>query len=337
MNLKIGCCGFPIGKQKYYEKFKIVEIQQTFYHPPKVETAQKWRLFAPDGFEFAVKAWQIITHESSSPTYRRLRTKLSPSRKNRYGSFKPSDEVYKAWEETEKIASALKSRIVVFQCPPSFKPTRENKNNLIKFFKTIKRKKYRFVWEPRGNWEEKDIRKMCAELDLIHCVDPFKNKAMHGDIRYFRLHGIGGYRYKYKGWDLKQLQEFCENESQFVKRKPIYVLFNNTYMMEDAGRFKWIAENTGRIKNVNLDFLKRLCRELDTEKEEEKVQLLSREAERIVMLILHTDYPKVDIDIEREKLRKMCMELFPDKERLFEMIYGQRFERLWKQFRENVD
>ncbi|MGB2660953.1 MAG: DUF72 domain-containing protein [Candidatus Omnitrophota bacterium] len=235
------------------------------------------------------------------------------------------------------MASALKSRVIVFQCPPSFNPTGENKDNLKKFFKTIKRKKYRFAWEPRGNWEEKDINKLCEELDLVHCVDPFKDKALYGDIRYFRLHGIGGYRYKYKGWELKQLQDFCEKESQLVKQKPIYVLFNNTHMMEDAARFEWIVKNTGSIKNLNLDFLKRLCRELDAREEEEKVQLLSREAERIVSLILHTDYPKVDIDIEKEKLRKMCIELFPGKAHLFEMIYEQRFERLWKQFRENID
>jgi uncharacterized protein YecE (DUF72 family) len=337
MNLKIGCCGFPVGKQKYYEKFKVVEVQQTFYQPPKLETARKWRLSAPEGFEFTVKAWQLITHDSSSPTYRRLRTKLSAAQKKGCGSFRPTDEVFKAWEETEKIASALKSRVIVFQCPPSFNPTGKNRDNLKNFFKTIKRKKYRFGWEPRGDWEEKDIKNLCGELDLIHCVDPFKGKALYGDIRYFRLHGIGGYRYKYKGWELKLLQDFCEKERQLIKQKPIYVLFNNTHMIEDAARFKWIVKNTGSVKDLNLDFLKRLCHELDAQEEEEKVQLLSREAERIVSLILHTDYPKVDIDIEKEKLRKMCIELFPGKVHLFEMIYEQRFERLWKQFRENMD
>jgi uncharacterized protein YecE (DUF72 family) len=315
MRLKIGCCGFPVGKQKYYEKFGAVEVQETFYQPPKPETARKWRLSAPDGFEFTLKAWQPIAH----------------------GSFKPTDKVFKAWEETDKIASELRSRVIVFQCPPSFTPTRENKDNFRKFFKTVKRKKYRFVWEPRGNWGEREIKRLCEELDIIHCVDPFESKTMHGDIRYFRLHGIEGYRYRYKGWDLKQLQDFCEKESQFVKRKPIYVFFNNMYMMEDAGRFKWIVKNTGRIKSLNLDFLKSLCCQIDAEKEEEKVQILSREAERIVSLILHTDYAKVDIDIEKEKLRKMCVDLFPDKARLFEMIYERRFERLWRQFRENLD
>jgi uncharacterized protein YecE (DUF72 family) len=334
VKLKIGCCGFPIGKQKYYEKFNVVEVQRAFYQPPKVRTVQKWRQSAPKDFEFSLKAWQLITHESSSPTYRKLKTKLNASQKNKYGFFKPTDEVFNAWEETEKIASALKSKIIIFQCPPSFKPTKVNKDNLKKFFKTIKRKKYRFVWEVRGDWPEKDIKKLCEKLDLIHCVDPFKGKVVHGDMRYFRLHGIGSYRYKYKGWDLKQLQEYCEKESHLVKGKPVYVLFNNTYMVNDAARFKWIVENTGLIRDINLDFLKGLCHEIDAEEEEERVQLLSREAERIVSLILHTEYAKVDIEIEKEKLRGMCEKLFPEKGYLYEMIYARRFDRLWEQFRE---
>ena len=337
MKAKIGCCGFPVAREKYQEKFKLVEIQKTFYQLPKLQTAQKWRDSAPKDFEFTLKAWQLITHEASSPTYRNLRSGMSASQKKQCGSFKPTDEVFKAWEETEKIAAALRSKVIVFQCPPSFKPTKENKNNLKKFFGAIKRKKYKFAWEVRGSWGEKDVKRACEELDLVHCVDPFKKKCMHGDIRYFRLHGAGGYRYRYRGWELKQLQDFCEKESQFIKRKPVYALFNNSFMMEDAGRFEWIVKHTGRIKILNLNFLKNLCHVIDAEEEEEKVQLLSREAEKIVSLILHTDYAKVDIDIEKEKLRKMCSELFPDKERLFEMIYERRFERLWRQFREETD
>lgn len=47
MNLRIGCCGFPVGRQQYYEKFKVVELQKSFYQPPKIETAIKWRESAP--------------------------------------------------------------------------------------------------------------------------------------------------------------------------------------------------------------------------------------------------------------------------------------------------
>ena len=333
MNLKVGCCGFPAKKQDYYEKLNIIEVQQTFYQPPRVEISEKWRLSAPENFEFIVKAWQLITHESSSPTYRRMRIKMDDRSKKNCGFFKTTDEVFRAWEETEKAASALGAKVIVFQCPSSFMSSKTNKDNLRKFFGTIDRKNYKFVWEPRGNWQEAEIKEICEESDLVHCVDPFKARAVHGDIRYFHLHGIEGSRHRYRGWDLKRLRDFCEDDARTVKGKAIYVLFNNMSMLNDAQRFEWIIENTGRIREMDFAFLRGLCREIETEEEDEKVQQLSREADRIVLLILHTDYARVDIEIEKSKLRELCRKLFPNKDHLYEMIYAQRFDRLWEQFR----
>ena len=70
--VKIGTCGFGrVNRPEYFKLFPIVEIQHTFYQPPQIETFEKWRSGAPDDFEFTLKAWQLITHEASSPTYRR--------------------------------------------------------------------------------------------------------------------------------------------------------------------------------------------------------------------------------------------------------------------------
>lgn len=136
-----------------------------------------------------------------------------------------------AWEKTEEIAKILKARIIIFQCPPNFEPTTENKKNLKIFFSVIKRKDYIFAWEPRGKWTEKEIGPLCRELDLIHTVDPFKSMPTYGRIRYFRLHGIGGYRYKYTREDLIRLKGILKEEKDF------YIMFNNVYMYEDALAF----------------------------------------------------------------------------------------------------
>lgn len=58
-------------------------------------------------------------------------------------------------------------------------------------------------------------------------------------------------------------------------------------------------------------------------------------ADRVCFLILSTDYPEVDIEIEKEALRERCRELFPDRMALYEMVYESRFRRLWQQFRED--
>lgn len=62
--IKIGCCGFAMGQQEYFRQFQVVEIQNTFYRLPRLATAEKWRRAAPPSFEFTMKAWQLITHES---------------------------------------------------------------------------------------------------------------------------------------------------------------------------------------------------------------------------------------------------------------------------------
>jgi uncharacterized protein YecE (DUF72 family) len=234
--VKVGCCGFGEAQQKYFAEFPAVEIQVTFYQPPKPETARGWREKAPENFEFSLKAWQLITHEASSPTYRRLTEKIPPAWLKRCGSFKPTDEVFRAWERTEEIARALRSKIIVFQCPASFTPTATHKRNLRNFFKNISRRDYRFAWEPRGDWTPEEIRALCEELDLIHCVDPFKGAATHGVIRYYRLHGITGYQYRFTDDDLEKLQEIC------VSRRDVYCLFNNVSMLEDARRFMKLIE-----------------------------------------------------------------------------------------------
>ncbi len=236
--IKTGCCGFPIARKRYYHHFKVVEIQKTFYQPPKPETVQRWREEAPEEFEFTLKAWQLITHPPQSPTYRRAKVEIPPSKRESYGYFRPTDEVFGAWEVTKRIALALRAKLVVFQCPASFKPTPENMRNMEGFFSKAERGRLLFGWEPRGEWKGQEIEGLCRSLDLLHIVDPFKSKAVYGSTQYFRLHGRGGYWYRYSQEELLQLKEWAEE-------KPTWVMFNNVYMLEDALRF---AQLLGRYQ-----------------------------------------------------------------------------------------
>ncbi len=225
--IKIGCCGFPVARTRYFKSFDVVELQQTFYEPPENALAVKWRSIPPDGFEYTFKAWQLITHTPSSPTYRKLKIAVPHSKEALYGSFKPTDEVFAAWERTREIGMILRARVVVFQCPPSFDPTSGHKNNMRKFFSSIKRE-FTFAWEPRGTWSEDEAGRLCEELDLVHVVNPLNNRSQHGQIRYYRLHGIGGYRYRYTDKDLATLKNVMQADGE------IYCLFNNVYMYDNA-------------------------------------------------------------------------------------------------------
>jgi uncharacterized protein YecE (DUF72 family) len=118
--LRLGLCGWNGSQKAYYESFDCIEIQSTFYEPPDAKVAHRWRREAPNGFEFCIKAWQLITHTPSSPTYRRLRSPIPAKARDSLGSFRPTDEVWEAWERTLEIAEALQARIILFQCPKSF-------------------------------------------------------------------------------------------------------------------------------------------------------------------------------------------------------------------------
>ena len=230
--IKVGCCGFPVVRKEYFKNFSLVEVQQTFYKPPRLETAVKWRSAAPSEFEFTVKAWQLITHAPSSPTYRKAGIDATDGRK--YGYFKPTKEVFDAWEKTVEIADALHAKVIIFQCPASFKEDESNIKNMKEFFSSIGRD-FVYAWEPRGKWNDATIKKICEELDIIHCVNPFKSKSVYGTPKYFRLHGRNGYRYDYSHEELQELKEMCGSNS--------YCLFNNTEMYKNALEFKNLIEN----------------------------------------------------------------------------------------------
>jgi len=235
LEVKAGCCGFSRGVKYYFRQFKLVEVQQTFYKLPKLDTALKWRELAPSDFEFTLKASQLITHPATSPTYRRAGVNIPAVQEGHYGFFKPSDEVLQAWAETMRFAQALEAKVIVFQCPPSFRETSENVINLRRFFESAQASGFLLAWEPRGEWIERTIRSLCSELGLIHCVDPFERESLHGETRYFRLHGGPRYQHRYAEEELQWLRDKLED-------KETYVLFNNINMYNDALTFISLLE-----------------------------------------------------------------------------------------------
>lgn len=231
--IHVGCCGWRKAHDTTFGHFQLLEVQKTFYKPPMTRTARRWRQEeAPPDFEFTLKAWQLITHEPSSPTYRRVDLEIDEEAEGRYGSFRPTEEVFEAWERTFEIAEVLEAAVIVLQCPASFEPTSEHKENMWAFFGEIDRAGFSLAWEPRGEWEDGEIAILCQDLNLIHCVDPFKSETVTKNVAYFRLHGVEGYYHNYSDEELERVRAWCE------PFETAYVLFNNISMWEDALRFR---------------------------------------------------------------------------------------------------
>jgi len=237
--VKVGTSGFGLAKKTYAEMFSCVEVQQTFYQPPQIKTLERWREEVPSDFEFTLKAWQLITHDARSPTYRRLKRALSETEKQEAGSFRPTPIVTEAWQTTLASAKALAAKAILFQCPSSFRQTEANIANLEIFFSSIDRSNnLRLCWEPRGEWQASVVRSICTKLGLCHVVDPFLTKTETPNTYYFRLHGKNGWRYEYDAHELAELA------TELLKLGEGYVFFNNSKMTDDAMKFCHILSNS---------------------------------------------------------------------------------------------
>ncbi len=70
------------------------------------------------------------------------------------------------------------------------------------------------------------------------------------------------------------------------------------------------------------------------QRKRERMRELQRMADHVCSLILISDYPEIDIVIEKSNVRERCEKLYPERMDLNEMIYESRFNRLWEQFRD---
>lgn len=230
--IRVGLCGFTIAMREYVETFRVVEIQHTFYDPPAPKTLVRWREQCGPRFEFTIKAWQLVTHEASSKTYRRLRRPLTDAQRKGAGAFKPSDAVRFGWETTLAAAHLLRATAILFQCPASFRATEENADNMRRFFRSIERPEgTRLLWEPRGPWPDDLVLSLCSELDLVHAVDPFLRPTLTPQLAYYRVHGLGDHYRSYTDDELRELH------ARAAASPIAYVMFNEVPRYEDARRF----------------------------------------------------------------------------------------------------
>ena len=242
--MRIGLCGFTMSMEDYALHFPVIEVQNTFYEPPRDEVMQRWRAVTPPTLEYTMKVWQLVTHSASSPTYRRMKRPLGAGAAP--GSFRDSAAVSGGWQRSVQCAIILNATALLFQCPASFAPDRDNVERIRRFFERITRPTVRLLWEPRGaRWvtERSLALSLCRDLDLVHVVDPFVTAPDPAQPVYWRLHGPAGPRSSYSDAQLLQLREMVSAASHPAPR---YVMFNNMPRVRDAKRFAQLVSDVTR-------------------------------------------------------------------------------------------
>lgn len=250
--IAIGTCGYSYydpgegWKEEYESKlaayadaFAVGEINRTFYTLPQVSTTERWRREAGEEFEFTMKAWQALTHPTSSPTWNSHRENLTDEQEAGFGYLRPTAVVEEAWKETKQRAEALEARVVVLQTPPSFDASDGHEESMRELLSRIDRDGLVLAWEPRGDWPDNPDRvaAICADLDLVHVVDLMRRQPLSDhDVAYVRLHGLNedpyDYDYEYSEDELDDLADRLHALAEDHDR--VYCMFNNFEMYDDA-------------------------------------------------------------------------------------------------------
>lgn len=69
----------------------------------------------------------------------------------------------------------------------------------------------------------------------------------------------------------------------------------------------------------------------------ELAERLSRRAWKVCNLVLHSDLPWIDIELEINRMRQIVEDERPEKLALFEQVYTARFHRLREQWRDESE
>jgi len=229
----VGCAGFGPTPQRYFEELSAVELTQTFIHPPRQKTLTRWREAAPEGFGFVVRAWQLVTHQPSSPSYQQLPRSFAGSLEGA-GHLQDSEVVRNALSKTFEVARALEASAVLFETPPSFTPTPTHRLRLTRFFEGCERPAT-LVWCPAGLWQTEEITRICRDLQLVPGLDPFTGGGEGALDRepevYLRPLGLGA-EHRHTEAELGWLV------SQLLSRERAYCVFGSPWLFDEARRLR---------------------------------------------------------------------------------------------------
>jgi uncharacterized protein YecE (DUF72 family) len=154
----------------YAERFRSVEINNTFYSLPAGKTLDNWSGTVPAGFLFAVKASRYITHMK----------KLKD----------PREAVQTFFDRVAALGRHLGP--VLFQLPPRW---RCNPSRLEEFLGALP-SEYRYAFEFRDHsWFGREIYGLLREAGAAFCIydlaGTLSPREVTADFVYIRLHGPG--------------------------------------------------------------------------------------------------------------------------------------------------
>jgi uncharacterized protein YecE (DUF72 family) len=214
----------PIDMLPFYAgQFDTVEINNTFYALPSLETAQKWREKTPPGFVFAIKASRFLTH------LKRL--------------LDTGEGLRKFFEIIESLGE--KAGPILFQLPPRWRANADRLSNFISALPT----NYRYAFEFRDpSWFSPVIYDILRNRNIALCITNRKDEdspaELTADFTYIRFHG--GAPSTHGKYESATLSRWASTIDDWRSRlDAIYVYFNNDwegFAIENATELRGLVE-----------------------------------------------------------------------------------------------
>lgn len=207
----------------YAERFHTVEINNSFYQLPSIETFESWRDSTPDGFFFAVKASRYMTHMK----------KLKD----------PEEPVKRFFGNVRGLGK--KTGPVLFQLPPHWKC---NPDRLETFLEALPGN-HRYTFEFRDeSWWTDEVYELLSRHKTAFCIFDLAGQQSPKEVTapfvYVRLHGPEG---AYQGrYGPKRLGGWMGAFATWARQgREVYCYFDNDqagYAAQDALRMVEMLE-----------------------------------------------------------------------------------------------
>ncbi len=128
----------PEARLRFYaSQFPLVEVDSPYYAIPSANTAKLWAERTPDDFVFDVKAFRALTtHQTQPKAFPKFIAESLPDTKRKSVYYKdlPNELRDALWSEFRNslrpLAESGKLGVILFQFPPWFTPSPENKAHL---------------------------------------------------------------------------------------------------------------------------------------------------------------------------------------------------------------
>lgn len=220
----------------YAEQFSTVELNNSFYHLPKVRTMEHWVDITPKNFLFSVKGSRFITHMK----------KLHVD----------SSSIQKFFDVIQPLDEAKKLGPILFQLPGRWPLNLERLDEFIQLLP----KKYNYTFEFRDeSWLVPEVFQLLTENNIACCIYDFKGflspAVITADFTYIRFHGhrktpyVGSYSHQFLAKWSKQIQQWQQSGLD------VYCYFDNTAdgsALKNAKQLIQMVESTASAKKIKV-------------------------------------------------------------------------------------